>query len=119
MKKLSALTGEKAASFIDVVIETPKGSRNKFKRDPKTRMFKLSKILPQGMIFPYDFGFVPTTKAPDGDPVDILVLIEEATFPGCLLECVLIGVLEAQQREPNGKSTRNDRLIAVARQSLL
>lgn len=105
--------------IVDVVIETPKGSRNKFKYDPNTRMFKLSKIFPQGMMFPFDFGFVPSTKAEDGDPLDVLVLIEESTFPGCLLECALIGVIEAQQREPNGKSNRNDRLIAAARQSLL
>lgn len=82
-------------------------------------MFKLSKILPPGMMFPFDFGFVPSTKAEDGDPLDVLVLIEEPTFPGCILECTRIGVIEAEQREQNGKSNRNDRLIAAARQSLL
>jgi inorganic pyrophosphatase len=61
---------------IDVVIETPKGSRNKFAFDPQTGMFKLLKILAQGMMFPYDFGFVPSTKAEDGDPIDVLVLVE-------------------------------------------
>jgi inorganic pyrophosphatase len=104
---------------LDVVIETPKGSRNKFKYDPEKRMFRLSQILPQGMIFPFDFGFVPNTRSDDGDPLDVLVLIEEATFPACVLECALIGVIEAQQTEQSGKSNRNDRLIATARQSLL
>jgi inorganic pyrophosphatase len=104
---------------LNVIIETPKGSRNKFKFEPKQHLFKLSKILPQGMMFPFDFGFVPSTKAEDGDPLDVLVLIEEPTFPGCILECALIGVTEAEQHEQNGKSNRNDRLIAAARQSLL
>jgi inorganic pyrophosphatase len=70
---------------IKVIIETPKGSRNKFKYDPDLRMFKLSKVLLEGMVFPYDFGFVPSTKGEDGDPVDVLVLMDEPTFPGCLL----------------------------------
>lgn len=59
---------------LRVVIETPKGSRNKFAFDPKEGVFELKKVLPAGMAFPYDFGFVPTTKADDGDPVDVLVL---------------------------------------------
>jgi inorganic pyrophosphatase len=103
---------------IDVIIETPKGSRNKFKYDSTSRMFKLSKVLPEGMMFPYDFGFVPSTIGDDGDPLDILVLMDEPTFPGCLLECRLIGVIEAEQEENHGKE-RNDRLVAVAQQSLL
>ena len=57
------------ASSIEVVIEAPKGSRNKFKYDPITHRFKLSKVLPEGMVFPHDFGFVPSTKGADGDPV--------------------------------------------------
>jgi inorganic pyrophosphatase len=70
------------------------------------------------MVFPYDFGFVPSTKGDDGDPVDVLVLMDEPTFPGCLLECKLVGVLEAEQEERKIKK-RNPRLIAVAKQSLL
>jgi Inorganic pyrophosphatase len=103
---------------IDVIIETPKGSRNKFKYDSTSRMFKLSKVLPEGMMFPYDFGFVPSTIGDDGDPLDILVLMDEPTFPGCLLECRLIGVIEAEQEE-NHEKERNDRLVAVGQQSLL
>jgi inorganic pyrophosphatase len=107
------------AHIIEVVIETPKGSRNKFKYDPSTHWFKLSKVLPEGMVFPYDFGFVPATKGPDGDPIDVLVLMDEPTFPGCLLECRLVGILEAEQKARDQKKKRNDRLIAVAEQSLL
>jgi inorganic pyrophosphatase len=98
------------------VIETPKGSRNKFKLDQDTREFRLSKVLPQGMMFPFVFGFVPRTQADDGDPLDILVLMDEPTFPGCVVECFLIGVVEADQEE-GGKINRNDRLLAVAKAS--
>ena len=57
---------------IQVIIETPKGSPNKFAFDPKQRIFALKKVLPAGMVFPYDFGFLPQTLAPDGDPIDYL-----------------------------------------------
>jgi inorganic pyrophosphatase len=104
---------------IEVVIETPKGSRNKFNYDSRSHRFKLSKVLPEGMVFPYDFGFVPSTKGADGDPIDVLVLVDEPTFPGCLLECRLIGILEAEQKAMDEEKERNDRLIAVAQQSLV
>ena len=118
MKKASSTKRVKGGCSIAVVIETPKGSRNKFKYDPITHRFKLSKVLPEGMVFPYDFGFIPSTKSPDGDPIDVLVLVDEPTFPGCLLECRLIGILEAEQKAMDQKKKRNDRLIAVAQQSL-
>jgi inorganic pyrophosphatase len=104
-------------STVEIVIETPKGSRNKYAYDPAKRAFKLSKVLAEGMMFPYDFGFVPGTKSADGDPLDVLVLMDEPTFPGCRLDCRLIGVLEAEQEE-EGKMVRNDRLIAVATQTI-
>jgi inorganic pyrophosphatase len=106
------------SSPIGVIIETPKGSRNKIKYDLPTRKFKLSKVMPEGMVFPYDFGFVPSTKADDGDPLDVLVLTDDPLFPGCLVDCRLIGALKAQQKEDR-HTNRNDRLIAVATQSLL
>jgi inorganic pyrophosphatase len=81
-------------------------------------MYSLSKILPLGMAFPYDFGFVPGTKAEDGDPLDVLVLTDKPLFPGCLVESRVIGVIELAQ-EAAGKKERNDRLIAVAQASLL
>src|SRR3954462_7102373 len=84
---------------IVVTIETPKGSRNKIKYETSSGKFKLSKVMPEGMMFPYDFGFVPSTKAEDGDPRAVLVLTAEPLFPGCLVECSLIGVIKAQQKE--------------------
>jgi inorganic pyrophosphatase len=103
---------------ITVVIETPKGYRNKIKFDQPSKSFKLSKIMPQGMMFPYDFGFVPSTRAADGDPIDVLVLTDDALFPGCRVDCRLVGVIEAEQKE-KCKSRSNDRLVAVAIASLL
>jgi len=102
--------------FVQVVIETPKGSRNKYKFEPELGAMKLNKVLPAGMVFPYDFGFVPSTRAEDGDPLDVLLLMDEQAFPGCVVESRLIGVIEAEQSE-NGRTTRNDRLIAVAKES--
>jgi inorganic pyrophosphatase len=98
--------------MLRVVIETPKGSRNKFAYDSDERIFELKKVLPSGMTFPYDFGFVPSTKADDGDPVDVLVLMDEPAFPGCVLTCRPIGVIEGEQGDKKDKE-RNDRIIAV------
>ncbi|MCU1302224.1 MAG: Inorganic pyrophosphatase [Candidatus Sulfotelmatobacter sp.] len=99
-------------AIIQVVIETPKGSRNKYSFDQKQRVFELKKVLPAGMAFPYDFGFVPRTLADDGDPVDVLVLMDEPAFPGCVLKCRLIGIIEGEQGD-KGKEERNDRIVAV------
>src|SRR5262249_44333205 len=99
--------------LLDVVVETPRGYRNKFVFDLRKHAFRLKNVLPSGLSFPYDFGFVPNTKAADGDPVDVLILMDESAFPGCIVTTRLIGVLEAKQTE-QGKSIRNDRLIAVA-----
>ena len=107
-----------AKKTIQIIVETPSGSRNKYKYDQKTKRMKLSKVLPEGMIFPYDFGLIPGTKAEDGDPLDVLVLTDAPTFPGCEVEVRVIGVIEANQKE-KGKENRNDRLIAVAEQSVL
>src|SRR5829696_6869134 len=102
---------------IDVVIETPRGCRNKYAYDEDLKAFKLKKILPAGAVFPYDFGFIPNTKGGDGDPLDVLVLMDEAAFTGCLIRARLIGVIEAEQTERDGETTRNDRLIAVSSDS--
>ncbi len=99
---------------LNVVIETPKGNRNKFDFDPKKGFFQLGKVLPKGMTFPYDFGFIPGTRGDDGDPLDVLVLMDEPAFPGCQICCRLIGVIEGEQTNGKGKAIRNDRLLALA-----
>jgi inorganic pyrophosphatase len=104
---------------LRVIIETPQGSRNKFDYDEEFGLFKLGGVLPSGAVFPFDFGFVPATKGGDGDPLDVLVLMDEPAFAGCLVEVRLLGVIEAEQTERDGETTRNDRLIAVAAKSRL
>lgn len=74
---------------------------------------KLSKVMPEGMVFPFDFGFIPDTKAEDGDPLDVLLLSDEPTFPGCQIDCRPVGVLLARQKNPGRDEVRNDRVIAV------
>ncbi|HWM28103.1 MAG TPA: inorganic diphosphatase [Woeseiaceae bacterium] len=98
---------------INVVVDTPKGSQNKYKYDEELGLFRLSRILPTGMHFPYDFGSVPRTRAEDGDALDVLLVMDAATFAGCVVTARLIGVMRATQTE-NRKTLRNDRLIAVA-----
>ena len=98
---------------LRVVIETPKGSRNKYAFNAKEHVYELKTVLPAGMAFPYDFGFVPSTTADDGDPIDVLVLMDEPAFPGCVLSCRIIGVIEGEQTEKGKKKLRNDRIIAI------
>jgi inorganic pyrophosphatase len=103
---------EQDKQLLRVVIETPKGSHNKFAFDAEQHVFHLKKVLPAGMAFPYDFGFVPSTLAEDGDPVDVLVLMDEPAFPGCVLSCRPVGVIEGEQKSKEGKH-RNGRILAV------
>ena len=96
------------------IIETPKGCRNKFDYDPETNLFMLGGLLPEGMMFPFDFGFIPSTLGDDGDPLDILVLMDAPTHSGCLIDVRLVGIITAEQTE-DGKTEANDRLMGVAR----
>ncbi|MBV9190323.1 MAG: inorganic diphosphatase [Betaproteobacteria bacterium] len=103
---------DEQSGLVNVVIDTPRGSRNKYKVDEKLGVLKLSRILPEGHAFPFDFGSIPRTRADDGDALDVMVLLEEPTFPGCVLQVRLIGVLTGTQTEKR-KTIRNDRLLAV------
>ena len=98
---------------IQAVVETPQGSQNKFTYDEETGGFILGGTMPAGVVFPFEFGFIPSTVGGDGDPLDLLILMDAPTFVGCLVKVRLIGVIEAEQTE-SGKTERNDRLIAIA-----
>ena len=97
---------------INVIIETPKAQPSKFKYDPEHGIFRLEKLLPLGTVFPFDFGFVPSTIGGDGDPMDALVLGMQAAPVGALILCELTAVMEAEQTE-NDKTERNDRFIVT------
>src|SRR6266446_6232042 len=115
MPDLSSLSPQLDAkkSTCRAIIETPKGCRNKFDYDRDSGLFMLGGLLPEGMMFPFDFGFIPSTLGEDGDPLDILVLMDAPAHVGCLIEVRIIGIIEAEQSE-NGKTESNDRLLGVA-----
>lgn len=99
---------------LRAVIESPQACRHKLKYEPATDRFTVHATLPAGMEFPFDFGFFPGTRAADGDPLDVLILMDAPAYPGVLVPVRLLGVIEAEQSEAGGEPYRNDRLIAVA-----
>jgi inorganic pyrophosphatase len=107
--------GAGGPALWNAVVETPRGYRTKYKYEPRPARFEVRKLLPEGSVFPFDFGFLPSTAGGDGDPLDVLVLMEEPTFPGVVVPTRLIGVIEADQIEKGvSRAERNDRLVAVA-----
>jgi inorganic pyrophosphatase len=104
---------DSSTGLLHVIVDTPKGSRIKFKYAPDKRIYEASYLFPAGAFFPFDFGSIPSTLAADGDPLDVLVLMEEPSFTGCLVSVRPIGVLAAKQTQ-EGKTNRNDRLIGVS-----
>ncbi|ERJ59286.1 inorganic diphosphatase [Sphingobacterium paucimobilis] len=107
--------------ILSVTIETPAGSSQKFNFDPLNGRMVLKKVLPAGMVFPFDFGFIPGTMGEDGDPLDVIVISEFSTFPGCSLECRIVGAFVIHQSESSKstKSIRNDRIIAIPVESAI
>ena len=100
---------------LTVVVETPKASHNKYKYDPACRALRLGAVVAEGLAFPYDFGFIPSTLGEDGDPLDVLLFLDHGVPPGTVVTARLIGVLEVRQREEGERKwTRNDRFFAVA-----
>src|ERR1700685_2197423 len=81
------------------IVDTPKGRRNKFNYDPESNLFKPGGLLPEGMMFPFDFGFIPSTLGEDGDPLDVLVLMDAPAHVGCLIDVRIIGFIKAEQSD--------------------
>lgn len=98
---------------VEVVIESPKGCTHKYDFEPARNIYKLKKILPAGLSFPFDFGFIPGTKGQDGDPLDVIVISEISSYPGCYMDVRVIGALNVEQTERGGSKMRNDRYLAV------
>jgi inorganic pyrophosphatase len=101
---------------MDIIIETPKGSRQKYTYDKNLKLFRLKKVLAPGLVFPFDFGFIPGTQGEDGDPLDVLVISEYQGFPGCVMDVRIAGCLQATQTKGK-KPIRNDRFIGILEQS--
>ena len=106
-------------NIVTAIVETPKGSAQKYDYDKDSHFFKLKKIMPAGLVFPYDFGFIPDTKGEDGDPLDIIIISEITSFPGCSMDCRIIGGIKAEQTERDGNTVRNDRFIGIPEVSQL
>lgn len=104
---------DETTGLISAVIETPKGSRQKYRYDHEVGLFRWGFELPEGMAFPYSFGFLPNTKAGDGDPLDVLILLDGDIPMGTLVQAAPLGVIEAKQTK-GGNTVRNDRIIARA-----
>lgn len=87
---------------VRMIVETPRGAPVKLKYDAKLEVFTISRSLPLGVTYPFDWGFIPGTKGQDGDPVDALAIHDASTFPGVLLSCRLLGMIELKQKSENG-----------------
>ena len=101
---------------VRVVVEASAGMRSKLKYSPSLGAFEVHHVLPAGMVFPHDFGFIPSTLGDDGDPLDALVFADESLPTGTVVPCRLIGVLQATQSSAGKPPARNDRFLAVARE---
>ncbi|MGZ3418826.1 MAG: inorganic diphosphatase [Polyangiales bacterium] len=111
--RLDRLPSHDEEGNVHVVVEAPRGARVKTQWDPELGAMKLGRPLPLGAEYPFDFGFVPGTKAPDGDPLDAMVLHDAATYPGVVIPSILIGAIRVSQRNAKRRRERNDRLLAV------
>ena len=101
---------------VHAIVETPRGSTCKLDFDPKLRVFTLAKPLMAGLTYPYDWGFIPSTKAQDGDPLDVLVIHDAQTYPGVVLRCRPVGILEVEQTSPSvGLFTQQYKRPAIPR----
>jgi inorganic pyrophosphatase len=112
--RLDALPALPTPNRVHVVVETPRGAISKLKYEPEVAQFVLKRALPLGFAYPYDWGFVPGTKAEDGDPVDALVCWEASSPPGTVLRCRPLGVLQVSQKDrKRRRRLRNDRILCV------
>ena len=93
--------GAKSPGVVNAVVEIPKGRRSKFELDKETGLFRLDRYLYSSSHYPGDYGFIPQTLAEDGDPLDILVMVNEPTFTGCLIEARVVGLFRMQDRGAN------------------
>src|SRR5262245_17929677 len=111
---IHALPALRKDGSVNVIVETPRGATIKLKHDPETDVLMLSRPLPAGVTYPYDWGFIPSTRAADGDPLDAMILWDCAGYPGTLVPSRLIGVLKVEQTDPaSGARQRNDRVFAL------
>jgi len=98
---------------LRVIVESPRGSAVKLAYDPSLRTFSVSRALPLGVVYPFDWGFIPGTLGDDGDPVDAMALHPASSYPGVVLPCRILGMVEVVQREGKSRPKVNNRVIAT------
>jgi inorganic pyrophosphatase len=109
MSLLSVPIGANPPEVVNVVVEIPKGSTNKYEVDQATGMLRLDRVLHSPLFYPFDYGYIPQTLYIDGDPIDALVILSHPTFPGCVVEASPIGVLS--MRDEKGQ---DEKILCVA-----
>jgi len=108
------LTAFRQDGSLNVIVESPRGATLKFKYDLDLDRIVLSRPLPAGVVYPHDWGFVPQTRASDGDPVDAMIVWDGVSYPGVLVPCRAIGILNVEQTNlKTGARERNDRLAVL------
>jgi inorganic pyrophosphatase len=111
MRRLAAFARD---GSLHVVVESPRGSSVKFKYDPEHGVMMLSRPLPAGLVYPFDWGFVPGTRAADGDPLDAFILWDASSYPGIVIACRPLGLLKVEQTNLESKRReRNDRVAVI------
>lgn len=110
LTKLRAFDDEGA---LRVIVESPRQSSLKLKYEPALQMFTVSRELPLGVVYPFDWGFIPGTRGDDGDPIDAMAIHRTPTYPGVLLPCRILGMVEVIQREGKGRPVTNNRVITT------
>jgi len=114
--ELSAVPTFAHGDVFHVVVESPRGSQLKLKFDEHLKAMSISRPLPLGVVLPYDWGFIPSTQGEDGDPVDAMLLWDVASYPGLVVPCRALGVLQIEQNRKNhdrSERIRNDRVMAL------
>jgi len=114
VQRLDTLDAFAHDDVFHVVVESPRGAAVKLKYDSALRAMTISRPLNAGITFPFDWGFVPSTKGPDGDPIDAAIWWDVATYPGVVIPCRALAVVRVEQNNAEGSGRiRNDRILAV------
>jgi inorganic pyrophosphatase len=114
MPSLSKLDPFDSKGRVQMVVETPRGSPIKFKLDEEQEVFTVSRSLAAGLVYPFDWGFVPGTRSDDGDPLDALCLHRDASFPGALLPCRCLALVAVDQMSSKGRVSNPRVILAPA-----